>query len=577
MSQKAKVVASSVFLMLLVGVSTAGFLRWQSLFDMLGKWNALAPVVSGSHTVLFCLYVVLCLSVLTVKSPRVEKGLKTALLLCAFYFVGSCLFVMFSRIGYPYELEWMESESRGHVDWVLSGHLLYSPPSLEFTSSIYPPLYFYLGAVISKLMAGGFLPLRLISLASSMTVLIFIFLMVKRETTSHFLAVVSTGFFAATFDLSGVWFDLARVDMLFLALLLAGIYVLRFSTSWGSYVTAAVLIWLSFLTKQTTLFIVVPALFFLAFTNRKAAIFFVGTFVLLTGASLVILDLIHGGWFNYYVFYLPSQHPVTEEVYLGFWRRNLFWAAPVACLVSIFYFLRQWNGDDRKIGVFYFMIAMGACAGSWISLLHSLGHVNVLLPTYAVLAVLFGLGIRSFWGFVEGVSWNWLTICCSLRSLFLFVCIAQFILLLYQPSKHIPSPADISAGGEFLDKIRQMEGEVLVPYHSYLPVLAGKTGYAHQMALYDVLRSKDVLTRTRLSEEIKKAIGDRKFSLVVVDEVDWFREELEKYYEMVGHFFDDSKVFFMRSGWSTRPEFIYVPKRNGVIVNQKAVLDGVKK
>ena len=100
-------------------------------------------------------------------------------------------------------------------------------PSLDFTPFLYTPLCFYAGAAVSKLTGAGFFPLRLVSLLSSVGCLAVLFAFVRGETGSAVPGLVSAGLFAAAFKICGSRFDIARVDSLFVFLLLAGLYVLR--------------------------------------------------------------------------------------------------------------------------------------------------------------------------------------------------------------------------------------------------------------------------------------------------------------------------------------------------------------
>ena len=62
--------------------------------------------------------------------------------------------IALTRMGYPFELEWMEGGVVDHVRRILDGHPLYVEPTLGFTPFIYPPLYFYAAAFVSRLMGG---------------------------------------------------------------------------------------------------------------------------------------------------------------------------------------------------------------------------------------------------------------------------------------------------------------------------------------------------------------------------------------------------------------------------------------
>ena len=176
----------------------------------------------------------------------------------AIFYLVVYILIALSRMTYPYQLEWMEGGAVDHVRRILTGHQLYGKPSLSFTTFIYTPLYFYVSAIVTTFIGIGFAPLRCVSFASSLGCFIIIFLFVKRETRCIICSMLSVGFFAATFHMSGAWFDIARVDSLFLLLLLVSIYVFRGHTSDKTLCFAGILIGLSFLTKQTALVIALP-------------------------------------------------------------------------------------------------------------------------------------------------------------------------------------------------------------------------------------------------------------------------------------------------------------------------------
>jgi len=116
------------------------------------------------------------------------------------------------RMPCPFELEWMEGAMVDHVVWMLAGNPLYPEPSLDFVPFIYAPIYFYVSAGISWLIGVGFFPLRLVSVLASLGSLVVIFAFVRKETLSWQAALLASGLFAATYELSDVWFDIARVD-----------------------------------------------------------------------------------------------------------------------------------------------------------------------------------------------------------------------------------------------------------------------------------------------------------------------------------------------------------------------------
>ena len=144
-----------------------------------------------------------------------------------FAFIGLDLFIIFSRMFYPYQLEWMEGAGLVQVSRLLAGKAFYVPPSIDFVPLIYPPLYFYASAIIAKLIGLGFGALRLVSFLSSALCAMIIYLAVKEKTNSKFAAFLGAGCFASAFMLTGQWFDIARTDMLAAGLSMLGIYLAR--------------------------------------------------------------------------------------------------------------------------------------------------------------------------------------------------------------------------------------------------------------------------------------------------------------------------------------------------------------
>ena len=486
------------------------------------------------------------------------KFLRYLLLSVAILFIIVYLILAFLRIGYPFELEWMEGGSVDHVIRILSGQKLYVSPSLEFVPFIYTPVYFYLSAVLSKIVGIGFLPLRLISFISSLGCLFVIFLMVKGETGSNFSGIVASSLFAATFRISGAWFDIARADSLFLFFLLAGLYLIKFRESTKSYVLAGVLFSLSFLTKQIALVISLPIMVYCVLLNRRRSIYFIGAVVMIVGVSTYLLNWIHDGWYNYYVFDLPRQHSIAKSVFLDFWTKDIISTLSIACIMSIFYLFTELLNSNRKDFLFYFLMLIGLLGGAWLSRLHTGGYDNVLFPAYAALSILFGLAIHTAFEFIRAASagkWKSMQICVYL------ICIIQFFGLRYNPIAQIPTQKDLEAGGAFINTMSQLSGDILVPYHGYLPTLAGKRSNAHHQAVSDVLRGKDCPAKAQLIDQISRAIREKRFDAIILGSV-WFRELTETHYTIQRRIFDNENVFWPVTGMRTRPSYIFVPKRN---------------
>lgn len=496
----------------------------------------------------------------------ISKLLKRILLTGALLYFVVYLIIVFFRIRYPFELEWEEGAAVDHVIRILSGYKYYVSPSLEFVPSIYTPLFFYLSAAVSALIGEGFLPLRLVSFISSLGCFLIIYMIVKRETGNVFSGLIAFCLFAAAFGLCGACFDVGRVDSLFLFFLLVSIYLVKFSSSRKSYVLAGIFISLSFFTKQTALVVLLPLMLYCILSKQRHAFFFIGTAIAIIGLGSLFLNYLHDGWYNYYVFELPRTTPISKRPLFFFWLTDIWKPLYAAVGISVFYLLSQLSNASKKNALFYFFTASGMLGGAWFSRYRGGGGSNVLLPAYALISILFGLGFHTFIEFIKtkALTENKR----SLSEILIYIIyIVQFGSgsLVYNPFNQIPTPKDLEAGREFINKISQIKGDVFIPCHGYLSFLAGKKSFAHQMGMRDVLKTRSERhepIKAKLIEEIREAVKERKFGAIVIDSFEpWIPPDMEKYYTEREKIFKDEDIFLPVTGMETRPEYIYIARK----------------
>lgn len=472
-------------------------------------------------------------------------------------YVLAYLFVAFSRMGYPFELEWMEGGMVDHVRRVLVGLPVYAKPSIEFVSFLYPPFYYEAAAVFAGALGPGFLPLRLLSFLSSIGVFVLLFQIVRRETGSILAGGVAVGLFAATFDRVGGWFDIARLDSFYLMLLLAGILVLRtFRTAWGA-VASGVLLSAAFLTKQSALVIVAPLLFYLVLADLRRAPWFAGTLALCMGGGGFLLDRASGGWFHYYCVYLPSRHPRLDGGSTAFLTVDLLPALPLATLLAAFYVAVRLRGSGARTRFFFPLMTAGMVTSSW-SVRNMVGaEVNNLLPAFAAVAILAALCLHELEvraRTTEAASWRGAALAAQLALL------VQLALLAYDPRAHIPTLADRAAGEKLVARLQAIPGEIFVPHHGYLARLAGKRGYAHTLAMDNIFLDDDGPARRDLEAEMRKALADKAFAAVLLESDGRYGVAILNSYDVAEALFDDPGVFWPVTGGRLRPEALCLPK-----------------
>ena len=160
-------------------------------------------------------------------APRSLGWIRWVAALLGLMAIGGYLVIALDRLGYPFALELLESNSLVEVHRILAGQELYAAPTVGYVPDGYPPLYFGICAVAARVLGQSYLPLRLVSLTSSLACFAIIARLVQRETGSAPAGIAAAGLLAATYFAADTWFDVARVDSLFLALSVAGLYAAR--------------------------------------------------------------------------------------------------------------------------------------------------------------------------------------------------------------------------------------------------------------------------------------------------------------------------------------------------------------
>jgi hypothetical protein len=356
-------------------------------------------------------------------------------------------------------------------------------------------------------------------------------------------AFIGAGLFLAAYATSGAWFDLARVDSLFLALLLFTVYLSRTQSGVWSWVVAGILAAFACHTKQVGVIMVVPLVVHGFCCNVRFGLVFSIAFVVVAGIGVWVLNSMNGSWYSYYVFDLPAHHELGFKNAWPLLRDSLLYSFPVVTLTAFCLILRRRKERDH-----FGLLTLGMLSIAFFSALHSGSYRNTLLPAHAILSLLYGLA----WGKIVHQKERG-----SVQRIAFYVTgILQLALLSYNPTSFIPGQEDKRAGQELVRQIREIDGPVLIPRHGYLAALASKKSTAHEMAMNDVLKGDREGAGRALLSEIEHALKSRRYSAIIVD-YKWLQPDVEKFYKNKKTLFTNPKLFSPVTGARTRPEFIY--------------------
>jgi hypothetical protein len=465
-------------------------------------------------------------------------GVSQLVLLCA---------AMFSRLAYPYDLEWMEGGLLTHAQRIADGAGIYVEPSVEFIPYLYTPLYPGVIAMFSELFGIGYGVGRSISVLAVLATCALLVLMVKRESESptRKLAWVgglcAVGFFAATYPWVEGWYDLVRADSLFMLMVLGGLYGLR---NWAASPhmeglaklgCACALLAFSFFTKQTGVLFVATGGFLMLGLNWKRVPFYVAVTGVIGLGGTWLLNRASGGWFWVYIYETHQHHDFNmDRFYKSF--GNILWHFPVmTCAIGIAFVMviatyvkkRKVPVPARSVLIWTPVFAVAVLVGA-IGWGTQFAHFNAYVPAMLFGALCAGLAVPA----VAACAALWLQtgkepviVDANLkviqpvgtRAQIAGGAVAaalgvQLILAWWKPATFVPSEKDEQAGHELIRTLEEVEGDVFIPYHPWYAHLAGKKTYAHLMGLRDMTTGK-VWPIVGLREAISK----QHFGAIVLD------------------------------------------------------------
>ncbi len=484
----------------------------------------------------------------------------------AIYYFIIVIYITLSRIRYPFSLEWTEGASLIQVQRILNGKLLYDQPTYEYIALNYPPLYHYASALFARVLGPGFFPLRLVSFMSSVGCAAAIYLICRKERAEIPAATMASGLFAAAYRLGGAWFDIARVDMLALFFLLLSIYLLCFRSALAC-VMAGMTIALACLTKQTYIICFIFLGLGLSLFEPKKGLFFIVASALSFGAISFHLDRIFSGWYTFFVFTISIGRgdtiALTPSMMLesirDFWGNKVILPFIVVVLFIMAYgFMQRKQDENLKTLIFYMSWSIGLVGLSWASMVHFGSYDNNLIPAYAALSILFGLS-------VEKLCFNQ-NIGLAYRGVLLFACALQFFMLRFPIDAQIPTMQDLLAGKALVEEIQKQAGDVYIPFHPELELIAGKPTFADWNAMYLLdggYGGGDPKEAQRVKVEFLHAMAIHQFSMIILDrDLNWVWGHPEKYYSISPEpVFKDPNVFWPVTGWQVRPTIKMFPNQ----------------
>lgn len=459
------------------------------------------------------------------------------------------LYVAFLRINYDFDLEWNEGLVLDNVWRIHDGLPVYTKPSPGFISNIYPPVYYYFVYFLWKIFSPGYFSARLISIFSTLIIALFLFLITQKITSNKIYSLSTSGFFLASYYICGWWFDLARVDMLAHALLIASFYLLL-SRNIYMAALAGFLSALSLFTKQSLfpLCMLLP-LSSVFFKDYKKVLFFFLSFILLSLLIFVILHYNSEGWSTYYLFVLPSMHELRMDHVRIFFMEDLGYRlipALLLIIMLIFSGMRKMLSLN-KTSLYIAIIALFSLLISFYSRLHYGGYNNSLITLFVFLPLCLTV-------LLSGLKDDERVLGKLGCEILLF---AQIILLLKSPSMAIPKERDLVNLKNFKSRFVESssKGKIFMPCHGFWSRYYGGEVTIHQMSFITSIILKPG-SKSSVTDEFEKAIESGNYRILIFDYLPAGRVAylIKEKYKTTGTVKDPPRMF---TGMPCKPVYVW--------------------
>jgi hypothetical protein len=430
------------------------------------------------------------------------------------------------RVGYPYDLEWMEGGMLHHALRIRAGEGIYGPPSIDFIPYLYTPLY---PGLLAALPFGiSYLVGRLVSIAALAGLAIVALASLPRRPGPAWVGLaLALGLFAACYPYVEGWYDVVRADTLFLFMITAGLAGLpvwaRAEHGGHAKVAAgAALLALSFFCKQTgILYVALGGAIVLACNWRRVPIY-----VLVAGAlglgGVALFDRTTSGWFWVYVSEIHRAHDFSWQRFtLSF--GNILWHFPALTIVVaatlIVVAVTRLRAGAVPAAARPFLLWAAAFAVSTVVGAIGWGtefaHFNAYMPALLHGALAAGAAIPALRVCLGALSHERRAIGSLGAMLGATALSVTCATARWQPDRFIPRDADAAAGDRLIARLAQIPGDVWMPSHPWYLALAGKAPHVHRMGV------KDVTTRqTRTVAGLDARVDAHGFAAIVLDNRD---------------------------------------------------------
>ncbi len=450
-------------------------------------------------------------------SPAMRQRLRflvdVLLIVLALRQILSLCYVWWQRVGYPYDIEWMEGATLISALRVTQGLPLYGMPDPTYIPFIYPPLYAWVVAALSSVFPFGYTLARSVSIAGTLAAAGALVFGARDAGARWSTALACAAIFLGTWEETGTFFDLVRIDGLSIALI-GWALVLAVGRTPRRIVAGGLVLAVAFACKHHAAIFGFPIAAALLYRDgRASALRFTLAALVPSLAFLVAMQIGTGGRFLLWLVEVPSHHGIVgsrfwPSIAVSSWSpfrykldgagMEVLQATPIvwfAAIVTLAGALRD-RASLKRSPRFLYWLLVSATGLFVVSLMrgHVGGFTNVLIPMMWIQALWPALITRRAGEGAVGMAVSVLLA-------------GQIVLGQADYSREIPTAENARQSAALIAEIRDLPGPVLLPDAPYYAVLAGHEPCFALIALWDI--SDAAAPRGAGVGVIRKALHDQ--------------------------------------------------------------------
>lgn len=399
--------------------------------------------------------------------------------------IGLLCVIAANHLGFPLNLEAMETTVLDHVRRAISGQPIYIEPTAQFAPLAYNPLYYYVCAFFAQFLGLSLTTLREVTLLGTAACATMIYLITLRETRSKWLGLISLGLFAASYQALGSYYDVAHRDTWLLFLILVGCYLIGYSNSRLRDTSGILLLLAAFWMKQQGAIFLLGGIGYLLWRDLRAGAAWFRSWpaALLTLCLGPLLYLLFptqfiGPAFHYFTWNVPRHWTEfsTDEIRALAELVARHFAIPAALAGAS---LQLSLERGRPVGIWTFFLPVAFLSAVMATLTPG-SNMNVFIP-FGVWLIL--SGVLALPKLTRALPW---------LPPVLFPAVAltlSFLALAYNPVPILVQKQEASvAYHDLVQLIQQLDGPVYAPWVGQLPSGATLISAAHWVPLEDMQR-----------------------------------------------------------------------------------------